>query len=70
MPQPNPDSFTSDPDRFERDRSNLEREPSSVADDWSPRRRNRIADDDPVVDDPDVVPDNDIEDEGLGRSDR
>ena len=69
MPHPNQNSSTNDPDRFERERSNVEREPSSVADD-RPRRRSPIADDNPIVDDDEVMPENDIEDEGLGRSDR
>jgi hypothetical protein len=70
MPHPNQNSSTNDPDRFERERTNIEREPSSVADDRPSRRRNRVAEDDPVVDDDGVIPEDDIEDEGLGRSDR
>jgi hypothetical protein len=68
MPHPKQNSSTSDPDRFDRERSNLEREPSSVADDRPPRS-NRIAEDDPIIDD-EVVSEDDVEDEGLGRSDR
>ena len=69
MPQPNSQPAASDPDRSERERKNPEREPSSIADD-RPRQRNRTADDDPLVDDPDVMPKNDVEDERPGRSDR
>ena len=70
MPQPNRNSPTNDPDRFEREPSNIEREPSSVADDRPARRRNRILEEDPLFEDADVMPENGIEDEGLGRSDR
>ena len=70
MPQPNRNSSTNDPDRFERERSHIEREPSSVADDRPARRRNRILEEDPLVNDADVMPENGIEDEGLGRRDR
>ena len=70
MPQPNRNSSTNDPDLFERERSRIDREPSSVADDRPARRRNRILEEDPVVDDADVMPENDIDDESLGRSDR
>jgi hypothetical protein len=55
----------------ERERSPLEREPSSIADDREPRPGpDRITDDDALLDDPDLPSDDDIQDEGLGRSDR
>lgn len=53
----------------ERERAPLEREPSSIADEREPHD-NRMPDDDAVIDDPDLPTDDDIQDEGLGRSDR
>ena len=76
MAHPTRNSSTNDPDRFDRERSNVESEPSSVADDRPSRRGNRLAEEDAVVDDDlirddeDEMSENDIEDEGLGRSDR
>lgn len=75
MAHPNQNSSTDDPDRFERERSNIEREPSSVADDRPSRGGKRIGENDAVVDgdvvgDDEDVSEDDIVDEGLGRSDR
>ena len=70
MAPPNTNPSTNDPDRFERDRRTPKRDPSSVADDRPSQRRNRIADDDPLIDEAEVRPENDFDDEGLGRSDR